>query len=470
MKKITAMISALALLLTMLCAVPVYADELPVFEDPVYDIETDAYTVVTDETGTKLTTATAGTVLYFSTDPNVSLPTDKYFTDAFLVDGTETVTYEYTMPARNISVTAVLAERVDYTLDISDGTVKNLPYSVYLFSTDVLPVCDGDNTDPSVTLLDFNKNGTADAKITMIEPATVGDDPTYTIQLLKDAVGQLPLTYSVNLEFGPYKSVSFTLNSESVGAYYTVIANADKGGKADGGALLLKGVEAHLSAKPDKGYAFDGWYEDGIKVSSMPEYKFTVSRNISLTARFRLIVNRISVSNTTVIYNNSKKITVTVYDIYSKAMAGEAVTITINGKKTTTKTNDFGEAYFTPSGIFKPKTYTVSVSCGDVTVNAKYIVKKATPKLTAKAKSFKKETKTKKYSVTLKDNKNNAIKKTKVTLKVKGKTYTAKTNSKGKATFKITKLTKKGTFNATVKFAGNGYYNAVSKKVKIKVK
>jgi hypothetical protein len=58
----------------------------------------------------------------------------------------------------------------------------------------------------------------------------------------------------------------------------------------------------------------------------------------------------------------------------------------------------------------------------------------------------------------------------KVTLKVKGKTYKAKTNSKGKAVFKIKNLKKKGTFKAKVKFAGNTYYNAVTKTVKIKIK
>ena len=47
----------------------------------------------------------------------------------------------------------------------------------------------------------------------------------------------------------------------------------------------------------------------------------------------------------------------------------------------------------------------------------------------------------------------------KVTLKIKGKTYKATTNSKGKAVFKITKFTKKGKYTATVKFAGNSYYN-----------
>jgi hypothetical protein len=55
-------------------------------------------------------------------------------------------------------------------------------------------------------------------------------------------------------------------------------------------------------------------------------------------------------------------------------------------------------------------------------------------------------------------------------LKVNGKTYKAKTNAKGKAVFKIKKLSKKGKFKATIKFKGNAYYNAVRKKVKITVK
>jgi phosphatidate phosphatase APP1 len=62
------------------------------------------------------------------------------------------------------------------------------------------------------------------------------------------------------------------------------------------------------------------------------------------------------------------------------------------------------------------------------------------------------------------------MKNMKVTVKVNGKTYSAKTNSKGQAIFKLTKLTKKGTYTAEVKYAGNNIYNAVTKKVKISVK
>ncbi|WP_407413038.1 hypothetical protein [Methanobrevibacter sp.] len=55
-------------------------------------------------------------------------------------------------------------------------------------------------------------------------------------------------------------------------------------------------------------------------------------------------------------------------------------------------------------------------------------------------------------------------------MKIKGKTYKAKTNAKGKATFKIKKLTKKGNHKAVIKYNGDKYYNKVTKKVKITIK
>ena len=65
---------------------------------------------------------------------------------------------------------------------------------------------------------------------------------------------------------------------------------------------------------------------------------------------------------------------------------------------------------------------------------------------------------------------NKVMKNTKLTLKVNGKTYSATTNAKGQATFKITKLTKKGKFTAVVNFAANKYYTAKTVKPKIIVK
>lgn len=100
----------------------------------------------------------------------------------------------------------------------------------------------------------------------------------------------------------------------------------------------------------------------------------------------------------------------------------------------------------------------------------KITINKEKTKIVAKKKTFKKSKKVKKYTITLKNSKGKVIKKAKVTLKIKGKTYKAKTNTKGKATFKIKKLAKKGKYVATVTFKGNAYYNKVAKKTKIVVK
>ena len=97
-------------------------------------------------------------------------------------------------------------------------------------------------------------------------------------------------------------------------------------------------------------------------------------------------------------------------------------------------------------------------------------VNKATPIFKAKNKAYKAKKKVKKFSIILNDNIAKPIVKAKVTLKIGKKAYSAKTNSKGKATFKITKLTKKGKYKGTVVYKGNNCYNKASKKVKLVLK
>ena len=87
----------------------------------------------------------------------------------------------------------------------------------------------------------------------------------------------------------------------------------------------------------------------------------------------------------------------------------------------------------------------------------------------ASKKAFKAKSKVKKYTITLKAGKT-PVKKVQVTIKIGKKTFKAKTNAKGKATFKIKKLTKKGKYNAVIKFKGNKAYKASSKKVKLTLK
>lgn len=100
----------------------------------------------------------------------------------------------------------------------------------------------------------------------------------------------------------------------------------------------------------------------------------------------------------------------------------------------------------------------------------KISVNKEKTKFSAKSKTFKKSVKTKKYSVVLKNSKNKVMNGVKVYIKVNGKKYAAKTNSRGKATFKITKLTKKGKFTAKIIYNGGSYYLKATKNVKITVR
>ena len=168
-------------------------------------------------------------------------------------------------------------------------------------------------------------------------------------------------------------------------------------------------------------------------------------------------------------YGTSNKFVVNLVDSKGNAIPNAVVNVDIKGKITPITTGSNGQATMVIG--LAPGEYTANATYGNAAqANAKITVKKATPKMTAKAKTFKKSVKTKNYVVTLKTNQNKVMKKAKLTLKVNGKTYSATTNAKGQATFKITKLTKKGKFTGTIAYKGNAYYNKLSKKVQITIK
>jgi len=242
------------------------------------------------------------------------------------------------------------------------------------------------------------------------------------------------------------------------------------------------GVNASVVGYPDAVVEVN---DDNITVSGLNAgtYNLTVTaiadgNHNDVTKNVTITVNKLKTELTgnavTATYNVDKYLVITLKDSAGKVLSGVRIYVDLNGVKTYT-TDKNGQIKVSTKGL-APKAYAAKITFNG---NANYdksardvkvTVKKATPKLTAKKKTFKKSVKSKKYSITLKTNTNKAMKKVKVTLKVNKKTYTAKTNSKGKATFKIKKLTKKGTYKATVTYKGNAYYNKVTKKVKIKVR
>ena len=216
----------------------------------------------------------------------------------------------------------------------------------------------------------------------------------------------------------------------------------------------------------------EGNYNFTITYSGDNKYvSFSKTNGISVT---KIIPTTIISSAITTVYNGGKYLVATLKDINGKPMVGVQVSINLNGFKYLT-TDKNGQVKLSINGL-APKTYTATITFAGnnnyakSSASAKVTVKKSTPKLSATKKTFKKSVKIKKYTVTLKDNQNKAMKNINVTIKVNKKTYVAKTNAKGKVTFKINKLTKKGKYIAIVAFNGNACYNKATKNVKITVK
>lgn len=177
------------------------------------------------------------------------------------------------------------------------------------------------------------------------------------------------------------------------------------------------------------------------------------------------------------------KVVLELNDANGVAVSGVRVEYTLNGVKTVSNTDEYGhiyindlngltkiEAKFTGNALYSLSTLKSTVKTSKATATTTTPAKTSTVKATTLSiakKTFKKKA-TKKISATLKSS-GKAVKGKKITFKVNGKTYKATTNAKGVATVKV-KLTKKGTFKYTAKFAGDSAYKAVSKTNKIIIK
>lgn len=195
-----------------------------------------------------------------------------------------------------------------------------------------------------------------------------------------------------------------------------------------------------------------------------------VSSHISIkTSSFIYVVD------VTATYDINNPLIVNLHDSKGVILKNTPVSIKINGVSKTYWTNNNGQVLMSTVGL-APNVYNAIITYAgsniyfSSTATAKITIQKANPIMIASKMTYKSKVKTKKYSIILKNNVYKVLKNTKVTLKINKKTYSAKTNSNGKATFKIKKLTKKGTYKAQIKYSGNGYYNALTKTVKITVK
>ena len=175
-----------------------------------------------------------------------------------------------------------------------------------------------------------------------------------------------------------------------------------------------------------------------------------------------VIVNRITNNKDIIVdYTYSAVYKIQVFsDNGQPAGVNEKVVLTLNNVKYNVFTDKDGFVTFKIPSLI-PKTYDITAEYKGVKVSNKVVVKQI---LKAKNKKFKKAKKVKKYKATLKTSAGKAIASKKITLKVKGKTYKAKTNAKGVATFKIKNLKKAGKYKATVKYLNTSVKKTITVK------
>ena len=316
-------------------------------------------------------------------------------------------------------------------------------------------------------------NGEASIKLPQLSE---GNYP-FTIKYTGDSkYAGFTKTNTITVAKTTIKSRDMTVNSGSGYDYKTSIINT-------AGAPLAN-TQIHIavngkifSVKTDsKGVAtLNVGLGDGTYAITVINPQTGEQAKSTLTVRGGVTKTILKTSTVRTLYNSGKYISISLKDIFGKPLVSEILQVSIGGKTKYVSTDSKGIAKLTTNGLIpathKAKiTFAGNAKYAQASISSKVIVTKAPVKLIATKKIFKAGIKIKKYTVTLKNNKNKVLKKARLTLKVNGRTYKAITNNKGKATFKITKLVKKGNFKAVVKFAGNKYYKALIKKPIISIR
>ena len=99
------------------------------------------------------------------------------------------------------------------------------------------------------------------------------------------------LAYTFEVEGARTLVAHFELGSYEI----TATANPAVGGTIDGGGIYNHFEECTLTATPADGYSFVNWTEDGVEVTSMPEYTFMVEGARTLVANFELDIYAVMV-------------------------------------------------------------------------------------------------------------------------------------------------------------------------------
>lgn len=273
------------------------------------------------------------------------------------------------------------------------------------------------------------ENGTASIPISYLNPGkyyihTVYDGSDYDVEAKSGALTiEMKCIYPNKMTYGEDKSITVISSpDDNTTLKYYLNGQAHILQLVNGtGTIPLKDapIREMLDIPIYYNESMQGVENDYIKMITIrvnPATKLTGAKDISMY------------------YADGSKYSVKVYGIYGNVVgAGQKITFKVGTTRYVKETNSKGIATLVIPKL--PGTYKISATYKTVTVKNTLTVKKV---LTLKAVTVKKSARKLILSATLKKGKK-AIKNTKVTFKFNGKTYSAKTNSKGIAKYTIKK-------------------------------
>ncbi|MBR2545708.1 MAG: Ig-like domain repeat protein, partial [Erysipelotrichaceae bacterium] len=363
------------------------------------------------------------------TDIVITVPENVTGDIAVIIDGNETI----------FNGTGLTNTTIDIPLDnITPG-----PHNV----TVVVTGQNGTELETNETIDVDKKPATMDVEIP--EKITEGDSPEIVVTLPEDATGNVTVTLDDGRQFTA---------------------------PVDNGTARVK-----VDNIPAGNHTMDIAYSGDDKYKNLTE-----SRNITAAVRgigTVIIVER-DFTRVSTDFNAGERgdyFYAILKDEFGNLLVNKTVQIAVNGPIYTVQTDSQGRAAIMINlRVATAYTYALFFQ-GDEQYNASYIgsarltvTKKATY-LTASNQAFKSSAKTKTVTVSLStdrnpyDNKVYMRSNLPVTLTINGKTYNARTDANGNVKFNIGDQTKKGTYNAVIKYAGDQGYEAVSKTIKITI-
>lgn len=161
-----------------------------------------------------------------------------------------------------------------------------LPHSVYSFKIS-LPKKTTVKVEVGAEAGGTASGGMAEAEIG--SKVTVNAQPNEGYEFAGWYLGGVKISEDASYTFEVTEPVSLTakFTEKSIFQKVNVVVTAEAGGTASGTQSVSVGSKVTVTAQPNQGYEFAGWYNGSTKVSEAASYTFTVTGAVTLTARFQ---------------------------------------------------------------------------------------------------------------------------------------------------------------------------------------